>query len=248
MGNFNWWLLSFAFLPQIAVSSGVQDLIADEIKYGTITIIGEYHKRPESVQLFKAVIDKYLQQEKCLIVALEIASSQQTILDQVFNGKADVSDISIPPMIDHPAYRLMIRELIRIKSSGKCLKLLAIDADLKTNSPRDEWMVKILENQKMDVPVLALLGSLHVLKRVNWERDNASSFVAEILEKRKHKVKSYPQIWTDRNCYTNNRMVASNTEEAAKLINEHLISLLNASEYQTVSDVVNGVILWECDL
>ncbi|SFU33239.1 hypothetical protein SAMN05216339_101379 [Nitrosomonas eutropha] len=243
---FYWWLLSLVLLPQIAVPSEVQSLITSEIEQGTITIIGEDHKRPESIQFFKTVIDEYLQQRKCLVVALEIASSQQMILDQVSEGKADISNITIPPMIDHPAYRIMIHDLAEMKRGGKCLKLLAIDADLKTSSPRDEWMAMVLENQTGRTPILALLGGLHALKRVDWSREDPSPFVAEILVERKHKVKTYPQVWKNKNCHADKRLISSDTEEAAKLINDSLISLLNAYDYETVKDVVDGVILWEC--
>lgn len=241
------WLLSLVLLPQIAVPSEVQSLITSEIEQGTITIIGEDHKRPESIQLFKTIIDKYLQQRKCLIVALEIASSQQTILDQVFEGKANVSSVAIPPMIDHPAYRVMIHDLAEMKRSGKCLKLLAIDADLKTSTPRDEWIAMVLENQTEGTPILALLGSLHTLRRVDWSREDPSPFVAEILGERKHKVKTYPQVWKNKNCHADKRLISSDTEEAARLINDGLISLLNAYDYETVKSVVDGVILWECN-
>lgn len=241
------WLLSAVLLPQIAVASEVQSLITSEIEQGTITIIGENHKRPESIQFFKTVIDEYLQQRKCLVVALEIASSQQTILDQVFEGKADISSVVIPPMIDHPAYRVMIHDLAEMKRSGKCLKLLAIDADLKTNSPRDEWMAMVLENQTKGTPILALLGSLHTLRRVDWSREDPSPFVAEILAERKYVVKTYPQVWKDKNCHTYNLLISSDTEEATRLINDGLISLLNAYDYETVKSVVDGVILWECN-
>lgn len=244
---FYWWLLSLVLLPQIAVPKEVQNMITGEIERGTITIIGENHKRPESLQFFKTVIKEYLQQRKCLVVALEIASSQQTILDQVFEERADISSVTIPPMIDHSAYRLMIHDLAEMKRSGKCLKLLAIDSDLKTSSPRDEWMAMVLENQAEGTPILALLGSLHTLRRVDWSREDPSPFVAEILVERKYVVKTYPQVWKDKNCHTYNRLISSDTEEATRLINDGLISLLNAYDYETVKDVVDGVILWECN-
>ncbi|MCQ8063997.1 hypothetical protein NP303_24850 [Salmonella enterica] len=150
-------------------------------------------------------------------------------------------------MIDHPAYRVMIHDLAEMKRSGKCLQLLAIDADLKTSSPRDEWMAMVLENQTEGTPILALLGSLHTLRRVDWSREDPSPFVAEILAERKRKVKTYPQIWTDKNCHADKRLISSVSEEATKLINDSLISLLNAYDYETVKGVVDGVILWECN-
>jgi hypothetical protein len=61
----------------------------------SITIIGESHQRPQSVQFFKSLVDSYLQQNQCLAVALEIASNQQSIIDKVIQGKVAVAEIQI---------------------------------------------------------------------------------------------------------------------------------------------------------
>lgn len=50
--------------------------ILEGITPNSITIIDETHKRPEAIQFFQSLITGYTQQNKCLTVALEIASSQ----------------------------------------------------------------------------------------------------------------------------------------------------------------------------
>lgn len=97
-------------------------------------------------------------------------------------------------------------------------------------------------------PILALLGNLHTLKRVDWHTSVSKGFpyVAEILVSQGHRIKSYPQIWLDKRCSTQNRLVSFDEQKTVDLINRSLISLLNASKYETVNDVVDGVILWEC--
>ena len=70
----------------------------------SITIIGETHKRPEAIQFFQSLITEYTQQNKCLTVALDIASSQQSLLDEIKQGRTTVTDIEIAPVINHPPF------------------------------------------------------------------------------------------------------------------------------------------------
>ena len=67
-------------------------------------------------------------------------------------------------------------------------------------------------------------------------------YVAEILVSRGHRTKSYPQIWLDKRCNIQNRLISSDEHETVRLINHNLISLLNATKYEAVNDVVDGII------
>jgi hypothetical protein len=221
--------------------------IVEGLEPHSITIIGERHKRPESIQFFQELISRYLQQDKCLLVALEIASNQQTILDEIVEGRVTVADIEIPTMIDHPPIRSLIDDLVAMKRRGTCLKLIAIDEE-ELNVNRDEWMAERLAKHISQAPILALLGNLHTLKRVDWHTSMSKAFpyVAEILGSQGHRIKSYPQIWLDKGCNIQNRLISTDEKKTVSLINHNLISLINASKYETVNDVVDGVILWEC--
>ena len=167
------------------------------IKPNSISIIGETHRHPESIKLFQSLINGYLKNNQCLTVALEINSNQQSVINQ---GK--VSDIEISSIIDHPAYRNLIDDLIAQKNNGVCLKLLAIDAGDDIDMGRDEWMAISLARLVGETPVLALLGSLHTLKKVNWDLSmtNGSPSVAEVLSEQGYNVKSYPQVGLDTEC------------------------------------------------
>ncbi|MBT4145561.1 MAG: hypothetical protein HOE45_01530, partial [Gammaproteobacteria bacterium] len=123
------------------------------IKPDSITIIGEIHRHPESINLFQSLVHDYLKNNQCLSVALEINSNQQSVINQ---GK--VSDIEISSIIDHPAYRKMIADLVTQQRNGACLKLLAIDAGDDIDMGRDEWMAISLARLVGETPVLALLG------------------------------------------------------------------------------------------
>ncbi|WP_074906119.1 hypothetical protein [Nitrosomonas communis] len=99
-------------------------------------------------------------------------------------------DIEIPPMVDYPSYR----SLIAMKRRGTCLKLIAIDGG-KLNVNRGGWMAERLAKQISQAPILALLGDLHSLKRVDWHTSviKAPPYIAEILVPQAHQIKSYQQ-------------------------------------------------------
>ena len=188
-------LLKILLLIFISFSASANTNIP--IKPDSITIIGETHRHPESINLFQSLIQSHLKNNQCLTVALEINSNQQSVINQ---GK--VSDIEISSIIDHPAYRKMIAALVTQQRNGACLKLLAIDAGDDIDMGRDEWMAISLARLVGETPVLALLGSLHTLKKVNWDLSmtNGSPSVAEVLSEQGYNVKSYPQVGLDTEC------------------------------------------------
>ncbi|NOR70659.1 MAG: hypothetical protein GQ532_13365 [Methylomarinum sp.] len=241
-------ILYYLISSSAPLVAGDYQSIADQIKPNTITIIGETHKHPESITLFQSLISNHLKKNKCLTVGLEIASNQQSIIDKIKQGRAVVSDIEIPPMIDHPAFRKMIESLVKLQKTNECLKLIAIDAGDDVDLRRDEWMAIKLSEQVGKTPILVLLGNLHSLKRIDWDlsmtKDSPS--VAEILSSQGYSIKSYPQIWTDKTCDDQNRFIKTDEAESLSLLNNHYISMLNAFEYKASEGVVDGILLWEC--
>lgn len=244
------FLIIILFLfPSPTYSAGTYNQILDGMESSSITIIGESHQRPETVQFFESLITKYLQHNKCLTIALEIASNQQTLLDEITEGKAVVTDIDISPIIDHPPFRTLIADLVETQKHNDCLKLVAIDGWVGIDTTRDEWMAKILNERASHTPVLALLGNLHTLKKVDWNlaMTKGSPSVAKILTSQGRSVKTYPQMWTNRACNDWNRFIAADAPQAVGLLNTRLISLLNAFDSEVAADAIDGIILWECD-
>lgn len=244
------WIRLIAIILLVSLparADGVLDRIIETMVPNSITIIGESHKRPEAIQFFRSLISHYLQQDECLAIGLEIASDQQPIIDNVGQGKASVSDIDVAPMIDHQDFRSMIANLIGLQKQNECLKVVAVDASLVLRIDRDVWMAEKLGELKGQIPVIALLGSLHALKKVDWNFEYTKAYVAGILASKGHKVNSYPQIWTDRECKNKTRFIDADQQEATELLNGRLISLLNAHKTQAASNVVDGIVLWVCD-
>ena len=76
--------------------------------------------------------------------------------------------------------------------------------------------------------------------------------MAEILVKKGFNVTPYPQHWQNNYCSGNELRIGSfvgnESPRALTLLNESLMSLLNATLHQSVPGVVDGFIVWECGL
>lgn len=229
-----------------AVKAGIYDPIIGQIRPGNIVIIGESHQQSESAQLFALLVDSAIEKYQCLTVGLEINHNQQPVIDAVMKGEAQVSEIKIPYAIDHPGMRNLIDYLAKIKSKTSCLRIEAIDAD----QDRDENMADRLTDVSTGKPVLALLGGLHTLKKVNWTVKSGGPAVAEILAKRGFRVKSYPQRWFPEKCDTGqgraSRYVNADEPGALPILNDSLMSLINAKPHRSTKGVIDGFVIWEC--
>jgi hypothetical protein len=219
------------------------------IKPNTITIIGESHKRPESMALFQNLVLDATENKQCLVIGLEIANDQQSILDAVMQGRASVTEIKLWSPIDHLPYRHMIENFAVLKSKGRCITVIAIDASMDDDVDRDEWMAQQLE-KVIDKPALVLLGGLHTLKKVDWLNTTGKPSVAEILTNKGFDVKSFPQRWIPDQCGKNknrlSRFIKSDSTEALRILNESLMSLINAELHKSAVGVIDGLVVWEC--
>ncbi len=241
-------LAIFFYLPT-AVLAAVYDPILAQIKPGTITIIGETHKKVESVQLFENLALATIQNHQCVVIGLEIASDQQDILDAAMQTRAAVDEIALWPALDHPAYRRMIEHFAEHKRQGQCIKVIAIDSGVANVVDRDLWMALSLAQQVDDTPVLVLLGGLHTLKRVGWKNTTGRASVAELLTRWGYRVQSYPQRWPS-DCAGDMRVgsfVKAESPQALTILNDSLMALINAKPHHSAVDVVNGFVVWECD-
>jgi hypothetical protein len=235
-------------LINTATMAAVYDPILDRIKPGTITIIGETHKKPESIELFQSLTLDTIKRHKCVVVGLEIASDQQTKLDAIMQGSGSVHDIAYWPAVDHPSYRRMIETFAELKRQGQCIKVIAIDSGVDNIVDRDLWMALSLAEQSENAPMLVLLGALHTLKRVDWRNAVGRASVAEILTTRGFSVNSYPQRWPSGDCAENRKavFVDDDSPQALGILNGSLMSLINARPHRSADGVVNGFVIWKC--
>ncbi|MDD5319514.1 MAG: hypothetical protein PHD43_02645 [Methylococcales bacterium] len=244
------YLIILLLLP-ITSLAAIYAPILEQIKPGTITIIGESHKKIESVELFQSLALDAIKHYQCVVIALEIASDQQTILDAVMQGRASVNEITLWPPLDHPPYRRMIETFAELKQQGQCIKVVGIDSGVNNDIDRDQWMASRLAEQGRNAPILVLLGALHTLKRVNWTVRTGRPSVAEILVTRGFSVKTFPQRWIPDNCagneYRRSRFVNPDSPAALTILNDSMMSLINAKPHKSVTGVIDGLVVWECD-
>lgn len=236
-------------LLPIPSAAAVYGPILERIKPGSITIIGENHKKVESVELFQNLVLDVIRNDQCVVIGLEIASDQQAALNAIMQGRASASDIALWPAIDYPTYRRMIETFAEFKRQGQCITLVAIDSGTDNIIDRDLWMALSLAEQSNNAPILVLLGALHTLKRVDWKHAYGRPSVAEILAARGFSVNSYPQRWFPDKCAGNRigAFVSDKSPQALATLNNSLMSLINAKRHRSVSGVVDGFIVWECD-
>lgn len=224
--------------------------ILKSLTTGSITFIGESHKHPESPRLIIDLVTYSVKKGQCLTLALEINSNQQLVIDRVLAKRASVSDIVIPDAIDHPPMRQMIKHMAYLKKTLPCLNVVAIDAGIDDPNDRDEWMAKKLSEIAGDRPILVLVGALHTLKKVDWLVSTGRPSAAEILASKGFRVKSFPQRWIPNQCegggHRNLRLINTENPEALTILNDSLMSLINAKPHESAKDVVDGFILWEC--
>jgi hypothetical protein len=211
-----------------------------------VVILGENYHRPESTRFLADLAAKRLESGGCLAVALEIESGQQATLDAVMRGEEPVAAVQVHPIVDHPGYREMLarsREFIR---TGKCLDVRAVDAPASDTSPRDEWMARELQALAARGPVLALLGNLHTLKRIEWESGRDDPFVAERLARHGVRVLSVLQEWEEGCKAWDSGTLLDMADPRAVTALRATMAVAAVHPPKTPGEVVDRVVVWEC--
>jgi hypothetical protein len=240
----------FLLLFAKSLWASLSDPIMEGMTPGSITFVGESHKHIESAILVKDLVTAAIERGQCPILALEIADSEQPVIDRVLSGDASVSDIAIPASIDHLPMRNLIKHMVMLKLQLPCLNVVAIDAGQDNPSDRDEWMAARLASLAGDRPILVLIGALHTLKKVEWLVKTGKPSVAERLVAGGFTVRSFPQRWIPEQCGAgesrHQRLVNAERPEALGILNGSLMSLINAKPHKSAQGVIDGLILWEC--
>jgi uncharacterized iron-regulated protein len=94
----------------------------------SVLILGEKHGNPESQKLTVALVNSLIHRGNKVFLGLEIPSSSQDDLERVLGGQEPVCQEFVSPIIDHPAYKKMLREQGMLKAKGVPLHIRAIDA------------------------------------------------------------------------------------------------------------------------
>jgi len=133
-----------------------------------VILFGTRHDRPSTTRFFMDFLP-ILAGLGITHVGLEIASDQQTSLDNFARSGRGLHDIDVFHVIDSPEYRCLL-DVIRLCE----LKPVAMDlppALWNTEYTRDGWMAKRLCSVFQHAPrakAAVLVGNLHTIKNVRW--------------------------------------------------------------------------------
>jgi hypothetical protein len=137
-----------------------------------IVLMGTTHRQPAILDLTARIVPQ-LRDAGVTHLALEISSDQQARLDRYLDTGAGLAAIKIPGAIDCPAYRRLLEVLQRL-GPEKRPKVIAIDlprASYAGKVTRNEYMASVLAmviQKQPQAKILAMLGSLHVLRQLRW--------------------------------------------------------------------------------
>lgn len=168
-----------AYLASVMPCSGHEHVIGDAQSYilnklagHDIVLMGTTHRQPAILEL-AARLGLQLRNAGVTHLALEISSDQQAYLNRYLDTGAGLASIRIPDAIDCPAYRRLLEGLQRL-GPRKRPRVIAVDLPLALYNgkiSRDEHMAKVLAMTLQNHPrakILAMLGSLHVLRQLRW--------------------------------------------------------------------------------
>lgn len=168
-----------AYLASVMPCSGHEHVIGDAQSYilnklagHDIVLMGTTHRQPAILEL-AARLGLQLRNAGVTHLALEISSDQQACLNRYLDTGAGLASIRIPEAIDCPAYRRLLEGLQRLGPRKRPM-VIAVDLPLALYNgkiSRDEHMAKVLAMTLQNHPrakILAMLGSLHVLRQLRW--------------------------------------------------------------------------------
>jgi len=169
-------ITSVLFLPTIFAAGDVlfppADYIHSKLQQNDIVFLGTTHKKPEILNFIAELIPT-LEKSGVSHVGLEIPSDQQEKIDVFMKTGDGLDDIDLHAQIDSQKYRQMFQ---MFRNSGGPIPV-AIDLPSSMNKgtvSRDEWMARsllIILNRNPSAKILVIVGSLHTLKKLEWEKD-----------------------------------------------------------------------------
>jgi Haem-binding uptake, Tiki superfamily, ChaN len=154
------------------LTADVQTYVMGKLAGHDVVLMGTTHRQPAILGMMAQLAPR-LHDAQVTHLALEISSDQQARLDRFLATGKRLEAIRLHDAIDCPAYRRLLSLLQRLKPDQRP-KVVAIDlprAQYAGTVSRNEYMatslVAILRSQPK-ARILAMLGSLHVLRKLQW--------------------------------------------------------------------------------
>jgi hypothetical protein len=219
--------------------------IIESSEDSSVLILGEKHRNPESHKLTETFVKSLIHRGNKVFLGVEIPSSSQDDLERVLVGQEPLCEEFISPIVDHPVYREMLRELGMLKVNGDPLHIRAIDAPPSVKD-RDGAMwsnvLVALDGGQYDRLVL-LVGNIHGIKRIVWapEVSHNRQYLAGRLIQEGVKVFTVMQYWADKT--EQPRLISTTTPQGAALAMK-VIDPVNHGAKMTGGDAADAIVVW----
>ena len=138
-----------------------------------LVLMGTIHRKPQILALTAKLLPR-IKAAGVTHLALEVPSDQQYHIDRFLKNGSGLADIRLHRSIDCPQYRRLF-SILGAQPPNERPKVVAVDlppAYYSGPTGRDEYMAMALADllqAHTDVKILAMLGSLHVLKELDWQ-------------------------------------------------------------------------------
>ncbi len=155
------------------LTGDVQAYVMEKLAGHDVVFMGTTHRQAPILELMVRMVPEF-HKVGVTHLALEIASDQQERLDRFLDTGAGMESIKLHDAIECPAYRRLLTALQRLSPQHRP-RVIAIDLpEVSYGGPicRDEYMAMTLVATLQSHPkakILAMLGSLHVLRNLRWQ-------------------------------------------------------------------------------
>ena len=149
-----------------------QHYVLEKSRSHDVVFLGTTHRQPAILDLISNLLP-LLTRAGVTHLGLEIGSDQQDLIDAHILGDGDPLEISLADAIECPQYRQLLQVLYNLpKHQRPMVVALDLPAHLYGKGiDRNRWMAMkldhIVRGQK-EAKILAVMGSLHVLRRLEW--------------------------------------------------------------------------------
>lgn len=168
--------------------AGVVDAIPEAAFAAPILMVGESHRRPTSHAFTLGLIRRALANDHCVTFALEIPVNQTATWRALAEESSAVESMNISSIHDSPSLRRLLRQTAEL-ARHTCLELSAVDwipfQSIDHVGGRDYLLAEhIAARIQANRLVIALLGSGHAPRHIDWDFDKPGQSTSYYLIER----------------------------------------------------------------
>lgn len=179
--------------------------VLEKLRSHQIVLMGTIHQKPQILELTAQLLP-LIRAVGVTHLAIEVSSDQQSNIDRYIQNGSGLMDIRLHHSIDCAQYRRLFTT-VRDLPSHQRPHIVAIDlppSQYRGPIGRDAYMANALSDMfqpRNDRKVLVILGSLHVLKKLDWlpRITDRQPSIRSLLEQRLPTLKIFSLVHLIRN-------------------------------------------------